>query len=132
MKKCRFSIVFIAVLFLFCDCQTYYEYAFEQSLDQVDQVYIVSEEDGVEVQRECDIEILEEIRALPCQKYWNDPPHKILPPYIFIEYNNGAIEKISASSNYYEIEETWDYDWEYFDSDAFLEILQKYQVRSGE
>ena len=127
MKKRMFSIVFIAVLVLFCSCQIYYEYKFEQSLDQVSQVYIVSEKDGIEVLNECDIEILDDIQALPCQKYWNDPPHEIVAPYILIEYNNGAIEKICASSNYYEIEGKWDYDWEYFDSDEFLEVLQKYQ-----
>ena len=127
MKKTRFLFAFIMLFVLLCGCQTYYEYEFEQSIEQVSQVHIVTEEGGIEIQKKCDIGILKDIQLLKCQKYWNDPPHEITTPYVLVEYNNGANEKICAMSNCYEIDGKTDFDWEYFNSDEFFAVLEKYQ-----
>ena len=126
MKKCMVLLILTAVI-LCCGCQTQYEYEFEQPADQVRQVYIVLEENGTEQRIECTTDILADIQALPCRKYWNDPPFMIVVPYVLIEYNNGAVEKICAHSNCYEIDGEIDFDWEYFDTDEFSEVLQKYR-----
>ena len=76
---------------------------------------------------ECPVDILTDIQALPCKLYWNDPSCMIGRPYVLIEYKNGGIEEICASSNCYTMGERPDFDWEYFDTDEFLEVLRKYQ-----
>lgn len=126
MRKYVFLLGLVLLFSLFCGCKPV-KYEFEQPLEQVKQVFIVLEDNGSERRIECKQEILTDIQSLSCQKYWNDPPHTIVAPYVLIEYNNGAIEEICAQSNYYELDGKFDFDWEYFDSDEFLKLLQKYQ-----
>lgn len=127
MKKIHLLMFIMISIVLFCGCQKSYEYRFEQPIEQVEQIFIVLEENGEERRVECSDEILTDIQMLPCRKYWNDPPHMITAPYVLIIYKNGGVEEISAGSNCYEIDGKVDFDWEYFDSDEFLKVLQKYQ-----
>lgn len=127
MKKSPLIMLIMIIVALFCGCQKQYKYEFEQPIEQAKQIFIVLEENGVEHRVECSDEILTDIQVLPCWKYWNDPPHKIAAPYVLIIYKNGGVEEISADSNCYTIDGKVDYDWEYFDTDEFLKVLQKYQ-----
>lgn len=128
MKKTLiFLITTIIIIISFCGCRMQYEYGFEQPIEQVKQIFIVLEENGVEHRIKCSTDILTDIQSIPCRKYWNDPPQVIVAPYVLIEYKDGCIEEISADSNCYIIDGESDFDWEYFDSYEFLEVLKKYQ-----
>ena len=127
MSRRLYLLIFTILIGFLCGCQPI-EYEFQQPLEQVEHVYLVAEKDGVEQRQECSIEILAELKALPCHVYWNDPPEMIGGDYILIEYSDGSTEAICSSENYHERDGKRRYGNTYFDYYDFSAVFQKYQT----
>ena len=127
MSRRLYLFVFTILIGFSCGCQPM-EYEFQQPLEQVEHVYLVTEKDGIEQRQECSIEILIDLKALPCHIYWNDPSVAVGGNYILVEYSDGSIEAICSSSSYYEHDGKRQYGDEYFDDPDFFAVFQKYQT----
>lgn len=128
MRKIIFLVVIVVLLLgIFYSCQSI-EYEFRQPLDQVQRVFLIVERNDNEERTECPVDILMDIKALPCYDYWNDPSHTIGDKYVLIEYADGSTEVISARANYYERDGKIRYGRVYFDTGDFFAVFKKYQT----
>ena len=147
MKQKGFLMIFVTIAVLICltGCTGKTRYQFSRPLDSICSIEIVDiSGEGARTDQELGKitviqaldssdwnQFLDGLQDIPCWKYWNDPPQYIRNHAIQVGYEDGTIEMLSSSSSGLcaEIDGVYtviNYNWFYFDDEAFLELLSSY------
>ena len=71
-------------------------------------------------------QLIEKLKTADCDTYWNDPPLIISGNAIFIHYENGKIEILSATGCGLFSGNIGEYSWRYFREDELNRLIGDY------
>lgn len=145
MKHLRmFFILFTTILTLF-GCNRRERYAFSEGVENICSVQIVdvAVDECIslrnignintthDIDKDALSSFIDDLKNIPCYKYWNDPLNYIAGTSIMIVYNSGIMELISPVSTAIFTPEgshggKWRYTRYYFDQDQFYNMVSRY------